>query len=1022
MATQQSQLNAIITADITQYNQQLDASVKKLEQTAKAFDKIGSNLTLKLTTPLSALAALIIKISSEVEEMSNRFDVVFGASADGVREWSNSLSDSVNRSRYDIENYVSSYNILLKSTGLASKVTEDFSKSLTQLNIDLASFYDKTDAEVMVNLKSGLVGEAEAVRRFGIDISEAALKYELANSKIGKSWEELQQGEKIQLRLNKILKDTAIVTGDAERTSGSFANQVKGLQGNLKDLAVEFGEVLLPIATDFVGKSSEWVKSFKGLDLATKELIVKMAALLASLGPLALAISGVIKFVILLKNAMIALNNAAMYTNPALFAIAGVLAAGTAAWINYASAVKQAEDNMVRVNELSIGDNWKAEEDMARQLATQLDVLNQKGRELGIAFNIQTDKYGVSFLVDNVKSLEQVAGELGITTKQAQEARDSFLNDGRKFSSVVQSNYTSFENLQKAIKAVNSGIKEHNEETIIATRTEANLLAISKAYGEEQRATISRYTNAINSQIQYRKSVNDVANTFKQLTAKEKLNAEEKQQLVLLQEFLNNQFGESATVMAKNAAGVKLNENALNKFNNKIADTIALTRNKVVLKIETQITAGKQDVATLEQDRNKLASQILKTRDLEEKESLKRRLVEVNKYLASVKANIIENEAFKVENAAKTVEDIQKQLDEQFKSEKKAAGKSAEEIAAEREAALRDSINAEISLLNFKYNTEQIQSNKLLEGLKANLKKYSTFYKKNLSEELALRERIYQIEQEIEKKNLEKQEDALKKANDNVTKQLKDRQALLEKTHKETLTRIEKEKDAKIKAIEDEIDAQERLLNNTRLQDRVKEINAVIDAYRQSTTAEGQSRFKELLEERQDIELKLRKDTADAQIKIIEANADAAKTAEEKRFEQQNSLLEKQITAVESSYTKMLNNLQGITDKVLAETQKTIDIFAKKLQESYKNIKAEEIKPGVIRKTGELSVAVPTLNAAALPNVNLTQPGAVSGAINNITNNVTVNNNFSITGTNLTAQEISQQIANQINISIKEVL
>jgi hypothetical protein len=55
-----------------------------------------------------------------------------------------------------------------------------------------------------------------------------------------------------------------------------------------KNLGIELGQILLPIANDIIGVIGEWVQKFKELDDGTKENILKIGAVVAAIGPLLL--------------------------------------------------------------------------------------------------------------------------------------------------------------------------------------------------------------------------------------------------------------------------------------------------------------------------------------------------------------------------------------------------------------------------------------------------------------------------------------------------------------------------------------------------------------------------------------------------------------------------------------------------------------------------------------------------------------------------------------------------------------
>jgi hypothetical protein len=91
----------------------------------------------------------------------------------------------------------------------------------------MASFNNESEANVIRDLQSALVGNHETVRKYGVIITQATLDQELLNTGIEGGIREATEQEKVMARMNIILKGTTDAQGDAARTAGSFANSIK---------------------------------------------------------------------------------------------------------------------------------------------------------------------------------------------------------------------------------------------------------------------------------------------------------------------------------------------------------------------------------------------------------------------------------------------------------------------------------------------------------------------------------------------------------------------------------------------------------------------------------------------------------------------------------------------------------------------------------------------------------------------------------------------------------------------------
>jgi hypothetical protein len=100
----------------------------------------------------------------------------------------------------------------------------------------------------------------------------------------------LTEQEKVLARAAIILEKTTAAQGDAARTSGSYANQLKRLQGVWQDLSIALGTVILPTALQVVQALSSLIATIQQLPVSTQTTIVVLAGLAATLGPILAAI------------------------------------------------------------------------------------------------------------------------------------------------------------------------------------------------------------------------------------------------------------------------------------------------------------------------------------------------------------------------------------------------------------------------------------------------------------------------------------------------------------------------------------------------------------------------------------------------------------------------------------------------------------------------------------------------------------------------------------------------------------
>ena len=165
----------------------------------------------------------LVKFASHVEEMQAKSSVVFGRFAKSVRSELGAFGDEVGRSVFELEEMASQIQDTFVPLGFARGEAAKLSVQMAKLATDVASFNNTSDVETIRRFQSALVGNHETVRRFGVIITEATISQELMRMGINKTSKEASNQEKVQARLNILMRGTTDAQGDAARTSESFA-------------------------------------------------------------------------------------------------------------------------------------------------------------------------------------------------------------------------------------------------------------------------------------------------------------------------------------------------------------------------------------------------------------------------------------------------------------------------------------------------------------------------------------------------------------------------------------------------------------------------------------------------------------------------------------------------------------------------------------------------------------------------------------------------------------------------------
>jgi hypothetical protein len=215
-------------------------------------------------------ARAAIKASSDLAEEQNKTSVLFGRSANAMREWAKTTATSIGISRRAALQAAGNFGAMFETLELGDRQSATMSRRLVQLGADLASFSNQDPSDMLDRLRSGLAGEAEPLRRFGILLSEARVKSEAYRSGLAKTGEELTEQEKVFARFNLILADSAAAQGDFARTSTQQANQERINAALREEAAARIGSVLLPAYNQATRAVNKWLGDEKNLAQAQR--------------------------------------------------------------------------------------------------------------------------------------------------------------------------------------------------------------------------------------------------------------------------------------------------------------------------------------------------------------------------------------------------------------------------------------------------------------------------------------------------------------------------------------------------------------------------------------------------------------------------------------------------------------------------------------------------------------------------------------------------------------------------------
>lgn len=244
------------------FQQQLNGIAGKSTNMVKsAFRGLGKVMGgVFAVTKLVQFGKASINLASDLQEVQNVVDVVFGESSNQINNFAKNAITSYGLSELSAKQYASTMGAMLKSMGLTQDKVLDMSQSITALTGDMASFYNLDSAEAFQKIRAGISGETEPLKQLGINMSVANMEAFALSQGISKSYQKMSQSEQALLRYNYLLSVTSDAQGDFARTSDGWANQTRILSEQFNSLKATLGSAFIAVLAPVV-KMLNWVIS-----------------------------------------------------------------------------------------------------------------------------------------------------------------------------------------------------------------------------------------------------------------------------------------------------------------------------------------------------------------------------------------------------------------------------------------------------------------------------------------------------------------------------------------------------------------------------------------------------------------------------------------------------------------------------------------------------------------------------------------------------------------------------------------
>lgn len=292
----------------------LDDVDKKGEKTGKTFTQMSKDIGEGITKTGKVFATVgtvvtgallgLVKAGSDWSAQVAGQEFLFNNLDKSVQKAINSNSkhaESIGLTSQQYKNGATDISTYYKNMGLTAEKTSELSGKTMDLVADLGAVKDVPFDEALGDFKSALMGNYEAVDKYGISLSASTLENSEFVKGLGKSWNQLSDNEKMMATYNEITRQGASAQGLAKQEAESFGMKMKLLKQKIFETAGSIGEKLLPVLeplvikfVDVVDKVSNWVQENPKLTQTILIIVGAFGLFSLTLGALLIPLGGVI--------------------------------------------------------------------------------------------------------------------------------------------------------------------------------------------------------------------------------------------------------------------------------------------------------------------------------------------------------------------------------------------------------------------------------------------------------------------------------------------------------------------------------------------------------------------------------------------------------------------------------------------------------------------------------------------------------------------------------------------------------
>ncbi|MGQ7657364.1 hypothetical protein ACTGZW_03405 [Streptococcus suis] len=296
MAVTLEELRVIVEGEIAPFQKKMKQLESQMKQTQNKIENKTKGLRERVCQQAGGMATALGKLAKitalaylgkkmldlgmystqmalEVSASVNQIKRQMGESSQAFLKWIDNNANAMNMSVGEATKYGAVYSNLFSNFIKDSNKLSAYTGKMLQTSAVIAQGSGRTMTDVMERIRSGLLGNTEAIEDLGINVNVAMIESTNAFKRFanGQSWQQLDYNTQQQIRLMAILEQATAKYGNTLQQSVN--GRISMFKSLLSDAALNIGNAMLPIINAMMPVLNSFAMVLKNITAKLAEFI-----------------------------------------------------------------------------------------------------------------------------------------------------------------------------------------------------------------------------------------------------------------------------------------------------------------------------------------------------------------------------------------------------------------------------------------------------------------------------------------------------------------------------------------------------------------------------------------------------------------------------------------------------------------------------------------------------------------------------------------------------------------------------